>query len=184
LGRSFIRPEYQRLYPPLLLLWKGLATYVARNPEAPVLFAAVSVSNEYNPVSRRLLAQFLELHRREEALAPLVRPRRQFRPARDPELDGQVMNTLLPDVDSISVPISDIETDGKGVPILLKQYFKLGGKLLGFNVDPSFSETLDGLVLVDLRQTEASMLRRYMGPERAARFVEYHQPSMIADANN
>ncbi len=79
------------------------------------------------------------------------------------------MNTLLPDVDSISVPISDIETDGKGVPILLKQYLKLGGKLLGFNVDPSFSETLDGLVLVDLRQTEASMLRRYMGPERAAR---------------
>jgi len=94
------------------------------------------------------------------------------------------MNTLLPDVDSISVPISDIETDGKGVPILLKQYLKLGGKLLGFNVDPNFSETLDGLVLVDLRQTEASMLRRYMGPERAARFVEYHRPSMIADANN
>jgi putative hemolysin len=184
LGRSFIRPEYQRLYPPLLLLWKGLAMYVARNPEAPVLFGAVSVSNEYNPVSRRLLAQFLELHRREEALAPLVRPRRQFRPARDPELDGQVMNRLLPDVDSISVPISDIETDGKGVPILLKQYLKLGGKLLGFNVDPSFSETLDGLILVDLRQTEASMLRRYMGPERAARFVKYHQPSMIADANN
>jgi len=184
LGRSFIRPEYQRLYPPLLLLWKGLATYVARNPEAPVLFGAVSVSNEYNPVSRRLLAQFLELHRREEALAPLVRPRRQFRSARDPKLDGQVMNSLLPDVDSISVPISDIETDGKGVPILLKQYLKLGGKLLGFNVDPSFSETLDGLVLVDLRQTEASMLRRYMGPERAARFVEYHQPSMIVDANN
>ncbi len=67
------------------------------------------------------------------------------------------MNTLLPDVDSISVPISDIETDGKGVPILLKQYLKLGGKLLGFNVDPSFSETLDGLVLVDLRQTEAKL---------------------------
>jgi len=179
LGRSFIRPEYQRLYPPLLLLWKGLATYVARNPEAPVLFGAVSVSNEYNPSSRRLLAQFLELHRREEALAPLVRPRRRFRPAHDPELDAQVMSSLLPDMDSISVPISDIETDGKGVPILMKQYLKLGGKLLGFNVDPNFSETLDGLVLVDLRQTEVSMLRRYMGPEKAARFLEYHQPKII-----
>jgi putative hemolysin len=184
LGRSFIRPEYQRLYPPLMLLWKGLAGFVARNPEAPVLFGAVSVSNEYNPVSRHLLAQFLELHRREEALAPLVRPRRQFRSARDPELDGQVMNNLLPDVDSISVPISDIETDGKGVPILLKQYLKLGGKLLGFNVDPSFSGTLDGLVLVDLRQTDPSMLRRYMGSVRAARFLEYHQPSTIARAGD
>jgi putative hemolysin len=184
LGRSFIRPEYQRLYPPLMLLWKGLAGFVARNPEAPVLFGAVSVSNEYNPVSRHLLAQFLELHRREEALAPLVRPRRQFRSARDPKLDGQVMNSLLPDVDSISVPISDIETDGKGVPILLKQYLKVGGKLLGFNVDPSFSGTLDGLVLVDLRQTDPSMLRRYMGSVTAARFLEYHQPSIIAHGNN
>jgi len=181
LGRSFIRPEYQRLYTPLLLLWKGLAGYVARNPEAPVLFGAVSVSSEYNPASRRLLAQFLELHRREEALAPLVRPRRRCRPARDAALDGQVMNSLLPDVDSISAPISDIETDRKGVPILLKQYLKVGGRLLGFNVDPSFSDTLDGLVLVDLRQTDASMLRRYMGPERAARFLEYHQPSTIAN---
>ena len=122
------------------------------------------------------MAQFLELHRREEALAPLVRPRRQFRPARDPELDAQVMSSLLPDMDSISIPISDIETDGKGVPILLKQYLKLGGKLLGFNVDPNFSDTLDGLVLVDLRQTDVSTLRRYMGPENAARFLEYHQP--------
>ena len=174
LGRSFVRPEYQRLFPPLLLLWKGLAAYVARNPEAPVLFGAVSVSNEYNPASRRLLAHFLELHRRDDSLAPLVRPRRQFRPARDSELDGQVMNNVLPDLDSISIPISDIETDGKGVPILLKQYLKLGGKLLGFNVDPSFSETLDGLILVDLRQTEESMLRRYMGPEKATRFLEYH----------
>jgi hypothetical protein len=137
------------------------------------------VSNEYNPASRRLLAQFLELHRREEALAPLVRPRRRFRPARDPELDGHVISSLLPDMDSISVPISDIETDGKGLPILLKQYLKLGGKLLGFNVDPSFSEALDGLVLVDLRQTDASMLRRYMGAEKAARFLEYHQPGVI-----
>ena len=89
------------------------------------------------------------------------------------------MSSLLPEMDSISVPISDIETDGKGVPILMKQYLKLGGKLLGFNVDPNFSETLDGLVLVDLRQTEVSMLRRYMGPEKAARFLEYHQPKMI-----
>jgi putative hemolysin len=180
LGRSFIRPEYQRQYTPLLLLWKGLAGYVARNPEAPVLFGAVSVSNEYNPASRRLLAQFLEHHRREETLAPLVKPRRQMRPARDLDLDAQVMNSLLPDLDSISIPISDIESDGKGVPILLKQYLKLGGKLLGFNIDPNFSDALDGLVLVDLRQTEASMLRLYMGSERAARFLEYHEARMMA----
>ena len=33
LGRSFIRPEYQKLFAPLLLLWKGIGAYVARHPE-------------------------------------------------------------------------------------------------------------------------------------------------------
>ena len=48
LGRSFVRPEYQRQYAPLLLLWKGIARFVAARPETPVLFGAVSISNEYS----------------------------------------------------------------------------------------------------------------------------------------
>jgi putative hemolysin len=175
LGRSFVRPEYQRQYQPLLLLWKGLGTYVARNPEAPVLFGAVSVSNEYNPLSRRLIAQFLECHLREQDLAGLVRPRRPFRAAFRQDLNTHVIGRLLRDLDSLSVPISDLEGDGKGLPILLKQYLRLGGKLLGFNVDVNFTETLDGLVLVDLRQTEPALLQRYMKPEGAARFLQFHR---------
>ena len=48
LGRSFVRPEYQRQYAPLLLLWKGIARMVAMRPEVPVLFGAVSISNDYS----------------------------------------------------------------------------------------------------------------------------------------
>ena len=53
LGRSFVRPEYQRQYAPLLLLWKGIAGLVARQPEIPVLFGAVSISNDYNEAFAR-----------------------------------------------------------------------------------------------------------------------------------
>jgi putative hemolysin len=175
LGRSFIRPEYQRQYQPLLLLWKGLGAYVARNPERPVLFGAVSVSNEYTPASRRLIAQFLECHRREEELARLIRARHPFRAALRQDLNARVITSLLQNLDSLSLPISDMERDGKGIPILLKQYLRLGGKLLGFNVDANFSEALDGLVLVDLRETEPSVLQRYMKPKGAIEFLEYHR---------
>jgi len=174
------RPEYQRQYHPLLLLWKGLGTYVARNPERPVLFGAVSVSNEYTPASRRLIAQFLECHRREEDLARLIRPRRPFRATLRQDLNARVIGSLLQDLDSLSVPISDMERDGKGLPILLKQYLRLGGKLLGFNVDANFSEALDGLVLVDLRETEPAVLQRYMKPEGATEFLEYHRNALKA----
>lgn len=175
LGRSFIRPEYRRQHPPLFLLWKGLGAFVARNPETPVLFGAVSISNDYNLASRRLLAHFLELHRRDEDLAALIRPRRPFRPPLDQDLDARVISSLLPDLESLSVPISDMELDGKGLPILLKQYMKLGGKLLGFNLDPDFSEALDGLVLVDLRETDEAVLQKYMRPEGASAFRAYHR---------
>jgi len=43
LGRSFVCPEYQKSYAPLLLLWKGIMRFVLRHPEAAVLFGAVSI---------------------------------------------------------------------------------------------------------------------------------------------
>jgi hypothetical protein len=46
--------------------------------------------------------------------------------------------------------------------------------LLGFNVDRKFSNVLDGLVVVDLRQTEPALLERYMGLDGAARFLKVH----------
>ena len=63
LGRSFVRPEYQRQYAPLLLLWKGIARFVAAHPETPVLFGAVSISNEYSSVSREMIVRYFEQRR-------------------------------------------------------------------------------------------------------------------------
>ena len=54
--------EYQRGFQPLLLLWKGIGEYVARNPRYRVLFGPVSISNQYQPLSRRLIVSFLERH--------------------------------------------------------------------------------------------------------------------------
>jgi len=174
LGRSFVRPGYQRQYAPLLLLWKGIARLVATHPEIPVLFGAVSISNEYSAASREIIYRFFEARMQEDELAGLVEPRRPFRPALLRRWDCRGMRHALRDLDELSQPITDIETDGKGLPILLRQYANIGGKLLGFNVDRKFSNVLDGLVVVDLRQTEAAVLERYMGREEARRFAHMH----------
>ncbi len=39
-------------------------------------------------------------------------------------------------VDELSASVQDLELDGKGVPVLIRQYAKIGGQFLGFNVDP------------------------------------------------
>ena len=174
LGRSFVRPEYQRQYAPLLLLWKGIARFVVRHPETPVLFGAVSISNTYNRTSRELIYRFFESRKHEDSLAQWVEPRRPFRAGHLRRSDCRAVCRALRDLDQLSEPIADVELDGKGLPILLRQYAKVGGKLLGFNVDRKFANVLDGLVMVDLRQTEPAMLERYMGKDAVVAFRRYH----------
>ncbi|HWX91372.1 MAG TPA: GNAT family N-acyltransferase [Terriglobales bacterium] len=174
LGRSFVRPEYQREYAPLLLLWKAIGRFVTLRPETAVLFGAVSISNSYNRASRELIYSFFEARKQGDDLAGLVTPRRPFRPGRIGRWDCHAVAHVLRDLDELSEPIADVETDGKGLPILLKQYAKVGGKLLGFNVDRKFSDVLDGLVVVDLRHTQSALLERYMGREGVAGFRRCH----------
>jgi hypothetical protein len=86
---------------------------------------------------------------------------------------------MLRDVEELSTVTADIEPDGKGIPILLKQYLRLGGKLLGFNIDPAFSNALDGLIMVDLRQTPGALQQRYLGKDAAAKFLEWHKAGKV-----
>jgi hypothetical protein len=70
--------------------------------------------------------------------------------------------------------IERIEPDRKGVPVLLRHYLQLGGRILSFNVDREFGNVLDGLIMVDLRQIEPTLLARYMGKAGTMAFRSYH----------
>ena len=94
--------------------------------------------------------RYFETRSESDELERFLKPRMPFRARRIPSSDIRVIASALRTVEDVSEPISDIELDHKGVPILFRQYLKLGGRLLGFNVDPSFSDVVDGLVLVDL----------------------------------
>jgi hypothetical protein len=59
--------------------------------------------------------------------------------------------------------------------VLVRQYVKLGGKLLAFSVDPQFNNAMDGFVMVDLTRTNPGMLARYMGRERSKEFLDWHR---------
>jgi len=175
LGRSFVRTEYQRQYAPLLLLWKGIARFVARYPQTPVLFGAVSISNDYNRTSREMIVRYFEEREDGREFAGLIQPRTPFRVPKLRQWDCRALSGALRDLDDLAESISDVEVDGKGVPVLIKQYAKVGGKLVGFNLDRKFSDVVDGLVIVDLRQTEPAVLERYMGKEGYANFRRFHR---------
>ena len=172
LGRSFVRPEYQKLYSPLLLLWKGIGRFVAQNPECTSLFGPVTISDAYSALSRDLMVSYLMMNHYAPDLAEFVRPRTPVKRQSVKRL-GDAAGLALA-IDDLSAMISDIEADRKGVPVLLRQYVKLGGRLMGFNIDPSFGNGLDGLVLVDLLKCDRKVLMRLMGKEGFEAFLAYH----------
>lgn len=173
LGRSFVREEYQKSFTPLMLLWKGIGEYVMRNPRYHLLFGPVSISNDYAPLSQKLLVEFLSAQRFDHQLASYVKPRKKFKYKGEKQWHKSGF-TEMNDLDTLSRLISSVEADQKGVPILLKQYLKLGGHLLGFNVDDDFSQVLDGLIVVDLRAADEKVLSRYMSKQGAQTFLAYH----------
>lgn len=171
LGRSFVRAEYQKGFAPLLLLWKGIGEYVGRHPRYRVLFGPVSISDQYASISRELMAAFLERYAMWSGWAGLVRGRNPLR-RRDAGAGLPSAGVGLDDLDAI---LGDVEQGRTGVPVLLRQYLRLGGKLLGFNVDRQFANTLDGLILVDLMRTEPKLRERYLGKDPARRFLEFQK---------
>jgi putative hemolysin len=174
LGRTFVRTRYQRDYSPLLLLWKGIGRYIARYPYHKTLFGAVSISGDYRQFSRQLMAAFFRVNNFSPDLSKMIRPRKPLGRNRVISLVRNNEEFHRNDLNEISSWVSDVEADGKGVPILLKQYLKLGGKVLCFNVDREFGNTLDGLMVVDLIQADRRMLKRYMGAEGLEAFLDYH----------
>jgi len=174
MGRSWVRPEYQRSYAPLLLLWKGIGHFLALKRDYVYLFGPVSINNDYQSISRRLIMWFLLTNRHLPELARMIKARNPPPMQRVSGIDLKSTGTVVTDIDEVSSLVSDIETDHKGAPILLKQYLKLGAKLLGFNIDPNFGHVLDGLVLVDCREIEFRVLSRYMGKEACRDYFAYH----------
>lgn len=169
LGRSFVTRDYQRSFQALNLLWKGIGLYVAQRRLA-VLFGPVSVSRDYSTPSRRIIVDSLHLGAFSSPLARQVRPRH---PVRRPlgRKGNRSELRLIRDVDLVSDMISQIEEDGKGIPVLMRQYLKIGGRFLGFSQDPDFADVIDGLVVVDLRCCDERVLDRFMGRETARDYL-------------
>jgi putative hemolysin len=179
IGRSFVRPEYQRSFAPLLLLWKGIAAYVVAHQRYRVLFGPVSISNDYSSASRALITGFLRAQSADVARARLVRPRNPLPNGRGARLVRREA-AEVGGLDVLESVVASLESDGKGVPVLLRQYLKLGAKVLGFNVDPAFGHSIDVLVAVDLMQTDERVLAKYMGRAAAEAFRAAHQARLGA----
>lgn len=159
LGRSWIRKEYQLKPLPLFLLWKGILKYLVDNPQYRYMFGPVSISNNFSTFSKSLIVDFITKNHFDYELASYIKPKNKFRADLSP-IDKDLLlenSENLKDLDSL---IADIENSHLKIPVLLRQYLNLNAKIICFNIDPKFSDCLDGFLLVDLQKIPAEMLEK------------------------
>jgi putative hemolysin len=167
LGRSFISPQYQRQHAALALLWQGIGQLVLRVPRCHQLFGAVSISSDYLPAARELLADVL-MRQYAASGAEGVRPRCPWQRVKLERVTRHMIERWGSDLAEVEQWLADIDDTHPRVPVLVRQYERLGAEVLGLNLDPAFSNALDALIIVNLANTPDRQLTRFMGDDAPA----------------
>jgi putative hemolysin len=159
LGRSFIAEEYQKKTIPLFLLWKGIMVFLLRNPEYRYLIGPVSISNDFSKFSKSLIVEFVRKYFSDDKYSGYIVPRKDFIVKPDKAIDRNIfIDTSESDINKIERIIIDIEP-GYRLPVLLKKYLEINGRIIGFNIDPKFNYCLDGLLILDLYNIPLEFIR-------------------------
>lgn len=159
LGRSWIRKEYQQKPLPLFLLWKGILKYILDNPQYRYLIGPVSISNAFSKFSKSLIVNFIYRNHFDSEMAHMVKPRKQFK-VDFSKIDADLLTASSSSLKNLDSLIAEIETTHIKVPVLLRQYIALNAKIICFNIDPKFSDCLDGFLVLDLQDVPADMLEK------------------------
>jgi putative hemolysin len=175
LGRSFVREEYQKQFVPLGLLWSGIMRFAAQHPDHKCVFGPVSISNDYSPASKHLMAAFLKMNNSLPSLMRKVAARNPMPVAAGRDWDWSVRSKPAKSLDELDDLVREIERDGRGVPVLIRQYLRLNAKVIGFNVDPDFGDVLDALIVTDLTKIDKAVLLRHMGQDLVPGFMDYQE---------
>lgn len=164
LGRSFVAPEYWGSRS-IDYLWQGIGAFLARHPDVRYLFGPVSISAALPFEAReQIVSYYTRYFGAREQCAASKRPfaYRAAPPQFGDELDAQTAFRVLK---------NNLDALGATLPMLYRQYTELcepgGARFLAFGVDPAFSDSVDGLIEVDLHRLRAKKRERYLAPQDA-----------------
>ena len=162
MGRAFIVKEYQQKPMPLFLLWKGIVHCTLRFPEHNYLIGGVSISNKFSDFSKSMMIEFMKSHYYDPYVAQYIRPKKEYKvKLKDADKDF-VFDETEADLNKFDKIIDELEPDSLRMPVLLKKYIKQNAKVVAFNVDPLFNNSVDGLMYIRIADLPESTVKPVM----------------------
>lgn len=180
MGRAYIIKEYQQKPMPLFLLWKGIVHTTLRHPEHKYLIGGVSISNQFSNFSKSLMIEFMKSHYWDPYVAQYVHPKKEFKVKLKDADKEFVFDETQADLNKFDRMIDEVEPGNLRLPVLIKKYIKQNAKVVAFNVDPLFNNSVDGLMYIKIADLPESTVKPVM-EEFQAELERKHFEALSAD---
>ncbi len=178
MGRAYIIKEYQQKPMPLFLLWKGIVHTTLLHPEHKYLIGGVSISNQFSNFSKSLMIEFMKSHYWDPYVAQYVHPKKEFKVKLKDADKEFVFDETQADLNKFDKLIDEVEPGSLRLPVLIKKYIKQNAKVVSFNVDPLFNNSVDGLMYIkisDLPESTVKPVMEEFQAELERKFAEAYQ---------
>ncbi len=162
MGRAFIIAEYQQKPMPLFLLWKGIVHCTLRFPKHKYLIGGVSISNKFSNFSKSLMIEFMKSNYYDPYIAQYVKPKKDFRVKLEDADKDFIFDESEADLNKFDRLIDELEPNELRLPVLIKKYVKQNAKVVAFNVDPLFNNSVDGLMYIRIADLPESTVKPVM----------------------
>ncbi len=159
MGRAFIVKEYQQKPMPLFLLWRGIMLTTLHYPEHKYLLGGVSISNNFTEFSKSLMIEFMKSHYYDPYIAQYVHPKKEFKVKLKDADKEFIFDETEADLNKFDKIIDELEPGALRLPVLLKKYIKQNARLVAFNVDPLFNNSVDGLMYIRIADIPESTMK-------------------------
>ncbi|MGB5387157.1 MAG: lysophospholipid acyltransferase family protein [Eudoraea sp.] len=162
MGRAYIVKEYQQKPMPLFLLWKGIVHTTLRHPEHKYLIGGVSISNQFSNFSKSLMIEFMKSNYWDPYVAQYIRPKKEFKVKLNDADKEFIFDETEADLNKFDRLIDEVEPGSLRLPVLIKKYIKQNARVVAFNVDPLFNNSVDGLMYIKIADLPESTVRPVM----------------------
>jgi len=158
MGRAFITAEFQQKPLPLFLLWRGIVHVCLRNTDHKYLIGGVSISNQFSNFSKSIMVEFMRSHYFDPYLAQYVHPKNEFKVNLKGNDKDIFFDAAEDDLNKVDKLIDELEPDLR-LPVLIKKYLKQNARVIAFNVDPKFNDSVDGLMYIRISNLPESTIK-------------------------
>ncbi|MBT8312644.1 MAG: glycerol acyltransferase, partial [Flavobacteriaceae bacterium] len=95
-------------------------------------------------------------------VAQYVRPKKEFKVKLNDADKEFIFDETKADLNKFDRLIEEVEPGSLRLPVLIKKYIKQNAKVVAFNVDPLFNNSVDGLMYIKIADLPESTVKPVM----------------------